>query len=136
MRLLFITDFTEQFAYRFLKGILDYSRRTEPWVVCKMPPAFKRQLGMEGVVSWAKTWQADVVIAQFDPEDDVTIFKKNGIIAIAQDYVSKFKQIPNITGEYDKTGRMAAELGCSLSCKYKILFFDLFSGFQNVNRVV
>ena len=109
MRLLFITDFTEQFAYRFLRGILDYSRRTEPWVVCKMPPAFKRQLGLEGVVSWAKTWKADVVIAQFDPEDDVTIFKKNGIIALAQDYVSKFSQIPNITGEYDKTGRMAAE---------------------------
>ena len=74
-----------------------------------MPPAFKRQLGLEGVVSWAKTWKADVVIAQFDPEDDVTIFKKNGIIALAQDYVSKFSQIPNITGEYDKTGRMAAE---------------------------
>ena len=74
-----------------------------------MPPAFKRHLGIEGVVSWAKTWKADVVIAQFDPEDDVTIFRKNGIIAIAQDYVSKFKQIPNITGEYDKTGRMAAE---------------------------
>ncbi|MBR5862674.1 MAG: DNA-binding transcriptional regulator [Bacteroidales bacterium] len=109
MRLLFITDFTEQFAYRFLRGILDYSQRTEPWVVCKMPPAFKRHLGIEGVVSWAKTWKADVVIAQFDPEDDVTIFRKNGIIAIAQDYVSKFKQIPNITGEYDKTGRMAAE---------------------------
>ena len=109
MRLLFITDFTEQFAYRFLRGVLNYSQRTEPWVVCKMPPSFKRQLGIEGVVSWAKTWEADVVIAQFDPEDDVTIFRKNGIIAIAQDYVSKFKQIPNITGEYDKTGRMAAE---------------------------
>lgn len=109
VRLLFITDFTEQFAYRFLRGILNYSQRTEPWVVCKMPPAFKRQIGLEGVVSWAKTWRADVVIGQFDPEDDVTIFKKNGIIAIAQDYVSKFSQIPNITGEYEKTGRMAAE---------------------------
>lgn len=108
MRLLFITDFTEQFAYRFLRGILDYSRRTEPWVVCKMPPSFKRQLGIEGVASWAKTWRADVVIGQFDPEDDVSVFKKNGIIAIAQDYVSKFSEIPNITGEYDKTGRMVA----------------------------
>lgn len=109
MRLLFITDFTEQFAYRFLRGILDYSRRTEPWVVCKMPPAFKRQHGLEAVVSWAKTWKADVVIAQFDPEDDVTIFQKNGIIAIAQDFVSRFPQIPNITGEYERTGRMAAD---------------------------
>lgn len=109
MRLLFITDFTEQFAYRFLRGILDYSQGTEHWVVCKMPPSYKRQLGMEGVVAWAKEWRADVVIAQFDPEDDVTLFRKNGIVAMAQDYISKFDTIPNITGDYALTGTMAAE---------------------------
>ena len=65
MRLLFITDFTEQFAYRFLRGIYTHSQGTEQWVVCKMPPSYKRQLGMEGVVKWAKEWRADVVIAQF-----------------------------------------------------------------------
>ena len=109
MRLLFITDFTEQFAYRFLRGILNYSQGTEHWVVCKMPPSYKRQLGMEGVVAWAKEWRADVVIAQFDPEDDVTLFRKNGIVAMAQDYISKFDTIPNITGDYALTGTMAAE---------------------------
>lgn len=109
MRLLFITDFTEQFAYRFLRGILNYSQGTEHWVVCKMPPSFKRKLGLEGVVAWAKEWRADVVIAQFDPEDDVTLFRKNGIIAMAQDYVAKFDTIPNITGDYALTGTMAAE---------------------------
>lgn len=109
MRLLFITDFTEQFAYRFLRGILTYSQTTEQWVVCKMPPSFKRQLGMKGVVNWAKEWRADVVIAQFDPNDDVTLFQKNGIIALAQDYISKFDSIPNITGDYELTGSMAAD---------------------------
>lgn len=109
MRLLFITDFTEQFAYRFLRGILDYSQGTEHWVVCKMPPSFKRKLGMEGVVAWAKEWRADVVIAQFDPDDDVTLFRKNGIVALAQDYISKFDTIPNVTGDYARTGTMAAE---------------------------
>lgn len=109
MRLLFITDFTEQFAYRFLRGILNYSQTTEQWVVCKMPPAYKRQLGTEGVVAWAKEWRADVVIAQFDPDDDVTLFRKNGIVALAQDYVSKFDSIPNITGDYQLTGEMAAD---------------------------
>ena len=78
-------------------------------MVCKMPPSYKRKLGMEGVVAWAKEWRADVVIAQFDPEDDVTLFRKNGIIAMAQDYVAKFDTIPNITGDYALTGTMAAE---------------------------
>ena len=109
MRLLFITDFTEQFAYRFLRGILNYSQSTEQWVVCKMPPAYKQQLGLEGVVVWAKEWRADVVIAQFDPDDDVTLFRKNGIVALAQDYITKFADIPNITGDYRRTGEMAAE---------------------------
>ena len=109
MRLLFITDFTEQFAYRFLRGIYTHSQGTEQWVVCKMPPSYKRQLGMEGVVKWAKEWRADVVIAQFDPDDDVALFRKNGIIALAQDYVTKFDSIPNITGDYALTGTMAAD---------------------------
>jgi LacI family transcriptional regulator len=64
---------------------------------------------MEGVVAWAKEWRADVVIAQFDPDDDVTLFRKNGIVAMAQDYISKFDTIPNITGDYTLTGTMAAE---------------------------
>ena len=109
MRLLFITDFTEQFAYRLLRGIYNYSQRTDQWVVCKMPPSYKHQLGMEGVVAWAKEWRADVVIAQFDPEDDVSLFTENGIVALAQDFVRKFEVIPNITADYDLTGSMAAE---------------------------
>lgn len=109
MKLLFITDFTEQFAYRFLQGIYNYSQLTEQWVVCKMPPEYKRKLGVPSVVSWAKAWQANVVIAQFDPDDDVTLFRKNGIRVIAQDYIRKFDEIPNITADYDLTGYMAAE---------------------------
>jgi LacI family transcriptional regulator len=64
---------------------------------------------MEGVVAWAKEWHADVVIGQFDPDDDVTLFRKNGIVALAQDYIAKFDTIPNITGDYAMTGAMAAE---------------------------
>jgi LacI family transcriptional regulator len=113
MRLLIITDFTEQFAYRLLRGIMDYSRRTEqPWVVCKMPPSYKRELGISGVVKWALKWKADVVIGQFEPDDDVALFRTNGIVAIAQDYISMFKEIPNITADYHKTGAMAADRLC------------------------
>lgn len=118
MRLLFITDFTEQFAYRFLRGILNYSQETEQWVVCKMPPAYKRQLGLEKVVAWAKEWRADAVIAQFEPDEDVTLFRRNGIVALAQDYISKFTSIPNITGDYELTGNMAAEYLLSKGFKH------------------
>lgn len=110
MRLLFITDFTEQFAYRLLRGILAYAETTEPWVVCKMPPAYKKQVGISGVLDWAKRWKADVIIGQFDPGDDVDIFRRNGIVTMAQDYIAKFDSIPNITADYDLTGRQVAKL--------------------------
>ena len=108
MRLLFITDFTEQFAYRLLRGVMQYAEETEPWVICKMPPEYKRHLGINGVIEWAKHWRADVVIGQFEPDDDVTLFRKNGIVALAQDYISKFDSIPNITPDYDLTGAIVA----------------------------
>ncbi len=110
VKLLFITDFTESFAYALLKGIIRYSNHTEQWVVCRMPPAYKRELGLKGVIKWAKKWGADVVIGQFEATDKVELFRRNGIVALAQDYKSSFSNIPNITGDDIKTGRMAAEL--------------------------
>ena len=110
MRLLIISDFTEQVPYRLLRGIMAYARRSDqPWVVCKMPPSYKRKIGIKGVVRWAKDWRANVVIGQFDPDDDVSLFRKNGIVAIAQDYITQFDDIPNITAEYELTGRIAAQ---------------------------
>ena len=110
-RLLFITDYTEQFAYRLLKGIINYSETTgsEKWVVYRMPSSYRRKFGMKGILNWALKWKADVVVGQFDPEDDVSVFRENGIVAFAQDYIAKFDSIPNITADYHLTGTMAAE---------------------------
>lgn len=109
IRLILLSDFTESFSYNLLKGVLAYSKSHEPWVVCRMPPSYKLTYGIEGVLKWAKTWQADAIIGRFDNEDNVELFRQHGIIAIAQDYKARFENIPNITGDYRKTGKMAAE---------------------------
>lgn len=109
IRLIFLTDFTENFAYNLLKGVLAYARSHEPWVVCRMPPSFKAAYGIEGVLKWAKAWHADAIIGQFNNDDNVELFRQNGIIALAQDYKERFSTIPNITGDYHKTGQMGAE---------------------------
>ena len=128
MRLIIISDFTEQFPYRLLRGIMEWSRQSQqPWMVCKMPPSYKREIGIEGVIRWAKNWKADVVIGQFDPSDDISLFRKNGIVAIAQDYISKFDGIPNITADYHRTGFMAAARLCG-HCYRNFGFF----GYENV----
>lgn len=108
-RLVFITDYTEQFAYRLLRGVINYSKESDRWVVYRMPLFHKRELGINGLIKWCKQWKADVVIGQFDEGDDVSLFRKNGIVALAQDYFVKFKEIPNITADYIQTGEMAAD---------------------------
>lgn len=118
IRLILLTDFTETFSYNLLKGILAYSKSHDPWVVCRMPPSYKNIYGIKGVLKWAKAWQADAIIGRFDNDDNVDIFRESGIIALAQDYKSRFNNIPNITGNYRATGKMAAE-------------FFLSKGFQN-----
>lgn len=109
IRLILLTDYTESFSYNLLKGILAYSRQTEPWVICRMPHTYKQTQGMEGVLRWAKAWKADAVIGRFDNDDNVLLLKENGLIVMAQDYKNRFTEIPNITGNYLKAGRMGAD---------------------------
>ena len=110
MRLLYIGDFTEQFAYRVLRGIRLYSQDSgEPWVVRRMPPSFRREHGFSGIVSWAREWRADAVMGLFEPTDDVDAFRRSGMVAVAVDHISLFHQIPNLTANYEKMGAMAAD---------------------------
>lgn len=108
-RLLFMSDFTESYATNLLKGILRYSRLHDPWVVCKMPLAFRDKRGILEVADFASQWKADAIIGQFYDTDKVEVFQQRGIIAIAQDYQSRFANIPNITGEHRRGGQLCAD---------------------------
>ena len=108
IKLLIISDFTESFPHKLLKGIVSYSRNTKPWDIMRMPPEYKKLFGLEGVIKLIKDNNGDAVIGQFDEDEDVSLFAKNGIVAIAQDYKKRFSNIPNITGDYYAQGKMAA----------------------------
>lgn len=108
IRLLYISDFSESFALKLLKGIVQYSRQGEQWEVCRMPPSYIKVKGYQYIADWAKDWGADAVIGQFDHEEDIETFKSNGILVMAQDYKKLFKNAPNIIGDYFEAGKMAA----------------------------
>ena len=90
IHVLIISDFTESFSHKLLAGLVDYSRRKEQWIVRRMPPEYKRKIGIPGVIHVAKDWDIDAVIGQFEPTEDVSLFAENGIVAIAQDYKKRF----------------------------------------------
>ncbi|WP_279054344.1 DNA-binding transcriptional regulator [Hoylesella timonensis] len=111
VRLIFLSDFTEAYAHHLLQGILTYAKQKdqEAWVVCRMPPSYKETYGIKGVVEWAKKWEANAIIGRFNHDDDIDLFRRNGIIAIAQDFKRRFNNIPNITSNYHDTGKLAAQ---------------------------
>ena len=108
-RLLLMTDFSESYANKLLKGIVRFSHDHDPWAVCKMPLSLRDSGRMDEVVKFALSWQADAIIGQFLPTDDVDSFSRHGIIAIAQDYHQKFPNISNISGDYAASGRICAD---------------------------
>ena len=108
IRLLFITDYSDSYANRLLKGIIDFSKEKGQWSICRMPSYYKQSIGMEGILKVAKEWEIDVIIGTFEDGDDIKILLKNGIIVLAQDFKKRLNGIPNITGDYKGTGRMAA----------------------------
>ena len=108
-RLILLTGFSEEYAKRLLKGIALYSKESStPWVLCKMPLSYRVLHGMKGVAEWAVKWGADAIIGQFYPDDDISVFAENNIIAVAQDFKTRFNSIPNITGDHYLAGKMGA----------------------------
>lgn len=108
-RVILLTDFGEEYSNNLLKGIVQYSRETSPWVLCKMPLSYRDVHGIEGVLRWAKEWKADAIIGQFYNTDNVSLFKEENVIAVAQDFKDRFTNIPNITGNHIRAGEIGAE---------------------------
>ena len=108
-RLILMTDFSEAYARGLLLGIVRYTHEIgEAWSICRLPLAIRAQHGIQGVVDYALRTSADAVIGQFDAGDDVSLFAKNGIIAVAQDFRTRFSDIVNITGQNFEAGVMGA----------------------------
>jgi len=117
-RIILLTDFSEEYAKYLLKGIIQYSKGHDTWVLCKMPLSYRDLYEVEGVLEWAIKWKADGIIAQFYNSDHVEIFKENGIAAIAQDFKQRFSSIPNITGAHHIAGQMGANYFIKKGFKY------------------
>ena len=98
-RLLLMTDFSESYANKLLKGIVRFSHEHEPWVVCKMPLSLRDNGRMEEVLKFAIDWKADAIIGQFLPTDDVDAFSRHG-----EDTGNRHKKSIGCNKKYDCKG--------------------------------
>lgn len=109
-RIIFMTDFSEAYARGLLLGIAKYSQNVgRAWSICRLSLSIRDKYGIEAVVNYAKKMKMDAIIGQFNPDDDVESFTKNGIIAIAQESTVRFSGIANIVGDNYNEGVIAAK---------------------------
>lgn len=110
VRVILMTDFTEAYARRLLLGISQFARESgQRWSICRLQSTNRKEGDLEEVLQFAKKIRANAIIGQFYPSEDVSIFKKNGILAIAQDFKAPIPDIPNITANHYLAGKLAAE---------------------------
>lgn len=108
IKILVLTDFSSGYSRRLLEGIIRYSREVGTWSFLRMPVYYQMMHGENAVVSFAKKWKADAIIAQLR---DINLEELNtlDIPIIVQNYHERSKYISNLTGDYYNTGVMAAE---------------------------
>jgi LacI family transcriptional regulator len=109
IKIILLSDFSEEYSKNLLRGITRYSKDHGPWTFCRMPAYYRETIGIDGILEWAKGWEADGIIGQFHNHEEAWKFTQAKIPAIAQDFKERFEEIPNITGAYRETGRLGAE---------------------------
>jgi len=109
IKIIILSDLSEEYYKNILRGITRYSRDHGPWTFCKMPTYYRETIGIDGILQCAKDWDADGIIGQFYNDEEVKKFTQANIPVIAQDFKERFTDIPNITGDYRETGKMGAE---------------------------
>src|SRR5688572_17614588 len=109
IKIILLSDFSEEYNKNLLRGITRYSKNHGPWTFCRMPTYYRETIGMDAIFQWAKEWEADGIIGQFYNNEEIKKFTRAKIPVIAQDFKERLTDIPNITGDYRETGKMGAE---------------------------
>lgn len=108
-RVLLLADFSEEYFKRILLGVAKFSKEHGPWEFCRMPIYYRETLGVEGILKWAVEWQTSGMLVQMNNDADAEKLKNAGFPVIAQDFMERFSDLPNITGDYYETGKMGAD---------------------------
>lgn len=107
IKILLLIDYSSEFSRRLLRGVVQYAKEHGRWIFYRLPSYYKSLYGNEGIVKWAKEWNADAILAHWDNEESL-ILKTLDIPVILQNYKDRSSLFSNLTGNYIGTGKMAA----------------------------
>ena len=108
LKILILIDYSSEFSRRLLRGLIQYSKEHGPWIFYRLPSYYKTLYGKEGIVEWAKEWEADAIVARWDHEG-TNLLESLNIPILLQNYKDRSPYFSNLTGDYFGTGEMAAQ---------------------------
>lgn len=110
IKVILLIDCVSEFDRRLLRGLVRYSKESGDWIFYRMPSYFPGKHDEEGakaIAAWAKKWKADAIVGRWN-FPDTSELEKLGIPVVLQNIQSRSNLFSNLTGEYIKTGELAA----------------------------
>lgn len=113
IKILLLIDYSSEFDRKLLRGLVQYSKEHGPWLFYRLPSYYGTMYGEEGILKWAKKWEADAIIGQWNNDDALDLLKELHIPIVLQNYHHRSTTYSNLTGDYRGTGRIAAQFFAS-----------------------
>ena len=109
IKVILLIDCASEHDRKLLRGMMRYSKENGPWRFYRLSP--DSRLGEdreEWILQWAKQWSADAIIGRWD-DRKMNLLDQLDIPVVLQNNRSRSDVFSNLTGDYDSTGRMAAQ---------------------------
>ncbi len=109
IKVILLIDCASEFDRKLMRGIMKYSKGNGPWLFYRMPSNINSGNDREEqVIKWAKKWKADAIIGRWN-ETKASLLAELDIPVVLQNNRSRSNIYSNLTGDYEGTGKMAAE---------------------------
>ena len=109
IKVILLIDCASEFDRKLMRGIMKYSKGNGPWLFYRMPSnIYSGNDREEQVIKWAKNWKADAIIGRWN-ETKASLLAELDIPVVLQNNRSRSNVYSNLTGDYEGTGKMAAE---------------------------
>lgn len=109
IRVILLLDCASEHDRKLLRGMVRYSKENGPWLFYRLSPDSRfgddRE---EWVLKWARQWKADAIIGRWD-DRKMSLLDDLDIPVVLQNNRSRSNVFSNLTGDYDSTGKMAAQ---------------------------
>ena len=109
IQVILLIDCADEHDRKLLRGIMRYSKENGPWLFNRLQPDYRFTSGCEEqALQFAKDWKADAIIGRWN-DSKLHLLENLDIPVILQNNSSRSDIFSNISGDYDATGRIAAQ---------------------------